>query len=303
MDKTALKNLAEKAIPLLRKMFGDGVDFECTEYFKTNEALIGVALKLPGCSSIPMLCLEDLPDDTSAEDVAYMAATTFQEALHNYKALPAFPEMSREFVLENVVLQALSRKRNRQMLRAHPHILYLDLAGIFRVPIGPFEKNSLNTALITNQIMENLGLTVDELAEAARRNTVSKFGIEFVNAQRMALASLMRRPWTPEPFEAASMTDPGLYTLTNSIHINGAALILLPDVLDKIGEKAGMDYFIIPSSIHEVLIAKDDGQLTANELRKLIYDGNRNGAMIQNEDVLSDKIYFYSRKTKELKVV
>ena len=38
MDKTALKNLAEKAIPLLRKMFGDGVDFECTEYFKTNEA-------------------------------------------------------------------------------------------------------------------------------------------------------------------------------------------------------------------------------------------------------------------------
>ena len=151
--------------------------------------------------------------------------------------------------------------------------------------------------------MEDLGLTVEELTEASRRNTVTKFGIEFVNAQRMALASLIRRPWTPEPFEMASMTDPGLYTLTNGIHINGAALILLPDVLDKIAEKAGMDYFIIPSSIHEVLIAKDDGQLTANELRKLIYDGNRNGAIIQAEDVLSDKVYFYSRKAKALKIV
>ena len=53
--------------------------------------------------------------------------------------MPVMPKMTREYVLENVVLQALSRKRNRQLLKSHPHILFLDLAGIFRIPVGKWE--------------------------------------------------------------------------------------------------------------------------------------------------------------------
>jgi len=187
MTKTNLKTLAEEAIALLREMFGEGIDFDCTEYFKSNEALTGIALHLPGCSSVPVVCLDDMPDNATAEDIANIAATTFQEALRSFKDLPVLPEMTRENVLENVVLQALSRKRNRQLLKSHPHITLLDLAGIFRVPVGPYKRNSLNTMLITNQIVERLGLTIDELTEAARKNTVAKFGIEFENAHRMGL--------------------------------------------------------------------------------------------------------------------
>lgn len=148
MTKTALKNLAEGAVILLQKLFGEGIGFECREYYKSNEALTGTALKLPGCTSIPMVCLDDLTDDVSAKDVANIVAATFQEALRNFEGLPVMPEMTRENVLENIVLQALSRKRNRQMLKTHPHITFLDLAGIFRIPVGPYRRNSLNTALI-----------------------------------------------------------------------------------------------------------------------------------------------------------
>ena len=122
MTKATLKNLAEEAIVLLREMFGDGIDFDCTEYYKSNEALTGIALKLPGCSSVPVVCLDDMPDNATAEDIANIAATVFQDALRNFKDFPILPEMTRENVLENVVFQALSRKRNRQMLKSHPHI-------------------------------------------------------------------------------------------------------------------------------------------------------------------------------------
>ena len=264
---------------------------------------MGITLKLPGCSNIPVVCLSDMPDDISAADAANTAAAIFQEALRNFKDFPILPEMTRESVLENVVLQALSRKRNRQLLKAHPHIPFLDLAGIFRIPVGPYKRNSLTTALITNQIAEKLNLNVDELAEAARRNTVRKFGIEFQNAQRMALCSLLRRPFVPESFETMTMLESGLYTLTTGIRINGAALILLPDVLERVGEKAGMDYFVIPSSIHELLVARDDGLVTAKMLKELVYDGNRTDGIIKPEDVLSDNVYFYSRKDKALKIV
>ena len=225
MIKTDTEKLAGEVIPLLHEMFGEGIDFEYTTYFKSNEALSGIALKMQGCSNIPVVCLNDMPDGISAKDAANIAATGFQEVLHNYKELPVIPEMTRKYILENVVLQALSRKRSRQMLKTHPHIQFLDLAGIFRVPLGTWKKNSLSTALITNEIAEKLDLTIEELAEAARQNTVAKFGIELINTRRMALCSLLQRSCTPEPFETAEMSDFGLYTLTNTIRINGAALI------------------------------------------------------------------------------
>ena len=156
--------------------------------------------------------------------------------------------------------------------------------------------------LITNQIVEKLGLTIDELTEAARKNTVAKFGIEFQNVHRMALCSLLRQSFVPESFESMSMSESGLYILTTGIRINGAALILLPDILEQIGAKAGMDYFIIPSSIHELLIARDDGLVMPKRLKELVYEGNRTDAVIKQEDVLSDNIYFYSRAKKSLKI-
>ena len=122
MIKAHNEKLAEEAIVLLRKMFGEGIEFDCIEHLKTNEALTGIALKLPGCTTIPTVCLDDMPDNATAEDIANIAATVFQEALQNFREFPVLPEMTRETVLANVVLEALSRKRNRQLLKTHPHI-------------------------------------------------------------------------------------------------------------------------------------------------------------------------------------
>ena len=44
MNKFELRNLAEEAITHLQKMFGEGLIFECQEYYKTNEALTGITL-------------------------------------------------------------------------------------------------------------------------------------------------------------------------------------------------------------------------------------------------------------------
>lgn len=52
MTKANMEKVAGEAIVLLREMFGEGIEFDCTEYFKSNEALTGIALHLPGCSSV-----------------------------------------------------------------------------------------------------------------------------------------------------------------------------------------------------------------------------------------------------------
>ena len=97
----------------------------------------------------------------------------------------------------------------------------------------------MSTTLISSQIFEKLELTIDELTEAAWRNTVSKFGIQLINIQEMNQFFTKGRHKEPKPFGEVQMVSPGLYTLTNGIEINGAALMLIPGVLEDIGEKAG----------------------------------------------------------------
>ena len=114
MIKTNQKDLAKEAIILLCEMFGEGIEFECIKHFKTNEALTGIVLKLPGCTAIPTVNLNDMPDNATAEDIANIAATVFQDALRNFKDRPVLPEMTRETALANVVLQA-SRCKNHEL--------------------------------------------------------------------------------------------------------------------------------------------------------------------------------------------
>lgn len=304
MTNANAEKLAMEVIPLLKEMFGEGIEFSYTEFCQSNEVLAGITLHLPSCSNVPVVCLSDMPDDISAKEAAGIAAATFQSALREFeKTVPAIPEMTRDNILKNVVLQALSRKRNRQLLKAHPYIPFLDLAGIFRIPLEPYERHSLTTAFISNQVFKDFGLTVDELAETARRNTIKKFGIQLISTQEMMQYFTKGEHQEPKPFDEVQMTSPGLYTLTNGIEINGAALMLIPEVLEALGEKAGMDYYILPSSIHDLLIVRDDGSVSAKHLKENVYAGNRTPGVIKPEEVLSDNVYRYCRKDKSLKIV
>ena len=51
------------------------------------------------------------------------------------------------------------------------------------------------------------------------------------------------------------------------------------------------------------MIARNDRPVAAEMLKELVYEGNRTDSVISPEDVLSDNVYFYSRRNKALKIV
>ena len=292
----------QEVIHLLRGMFGDGFDFIYSDCYQTNETFKGISMKLSDSSAVmPTVCLDDIPADASPAEIANMAAVIFQNALQELKIdRQFFTHMTRESILENVVLQALGRERNRSLLSAHPHFDCLDLAGVFRVPVGAYSAGSLQTVLISNQTAEQFSLSVDELTDAARKNTINKFGVELLSSSDLLDIFFHGRRHTAVSFEQTAMTEPGLYTLTNKIRINGAALMLIPEILAQTAQKAGMDFFIIPSSIHDVLIAKDDGSVLIQQLKKTIAENNRKCILVRPEDVLSDSLYFFNHNNLSL---
>ena len=88
-----------------------------------------------------------------------------------------------------------------------------------------------------------------------------------------------------------------MYVLTNAIRQYGAISFLQEGTLQQISEKLQEDFFLLPSSVHEVILVKAAG-LCAASLNEMIQDINETNVL--PEDVLSDHAYFYSCSRKEL---
>ena len=90
--------------------------------------------------------------------------------------------------------------------------------------------------------------------------------------------------------------DSIMTVITNVQGINGAAAIFYPDQMDKIAERLGGDYFILPSSVHETLVVPDDGKMSFLELRSMVTEIN--ATMVNPSERLTDEVYHYDSKDK-----
>ena len=82
-----------------------------------------------------------------------------------------------------------------------------------------------------------------------------------------------------------------LIVLSNQTGINGASAILYPGVPKRVYEYAGKNYYILPSSIHELLIVPEDPHIFPENLREIVRDVNKNH--IAAEEFLSNSIYYF----------
>ena len=82
-----------------------------------------------------------------------------------------------------------------------------------------------------------------------------------------------------------------LAVLTNSEGIYGAAAVFYPFILEMIADRMGGNFFILPSSVHEIILLPDDGVYHLMELEKMVREINRTELMA--EDWLSDSVYYY----------
>ena len=60
-------------------------------------------------------------------------------------------------------------------------------------------------------------------------------------------------------------SESGMYVLSSNGGIEGAAVIACPDVLKLVHKNIGTDFFIFPSSIHEVIVMPKSDALSVDE--------------------------------------
>ena len=88
---------------------------------------------------------------------------------------------------------------------------------------------------------------------------------------------------------------PALHVLTNRRGIYGASCMLYRDIIKDFADQEEADVIILPSSIHEVLLFPDHLMFDHAFLCRTVQEINRED--VSEEDVLSDRIYIFSRET------
>lgn len=195
-------------------------------------------------------------------------------------------------ILDKIVYKVINRDKNQTLLSNVPHTTFLegsDLVLIYAIVVTDSSKG-IASITITNQLMEHFNLSEQEFYTNAKRNTPELLPPTFQSFQEI-LTTLM--PLVDEQFEVP------MWVLTNHPRVNGASALCYDDTLARIGEALDSNYYILPSSLHELVIVRDNEQ-PCDELKEMVQ--LINATEVSDEDFLTNTVFYYNYTNHQLSV-
>lgn len=207
----------------------------------------------------------------------------------------------------NIIYRLVNYDKNKKLLEKVPHVKFLDLAVTFHCLVHN-DMDGIGTIRITNEHLEAWKITLKELLKSATVNTKKRFPPQIRSMDeviRQMLREEVSQEEIPVELQDSLMNDEydsktKMYILSNSQGINGATSLIYLDVLKEFAEHHKSDFFILPSSIHEVILVPYDKTISKESLTEMVKDVNR--TQVACDEVLSDKVYYYSRENNAISV-
>lgn len=181
--------------------------------------------------------------------------------------------MNYEVMKEKLSVEVISADANEELLAKVPHDRIEDLAVVYRF-IMESNEDGRASILVNNDLIERMGVTHEQLRADALENSpeirpVVIQGMNEVMKEMMFIATVPDK---------------------NS----GAGVLAYQDFMDQAAEKIGGDFYVIPSSIHEILLVPDNGEVQAEGLKEMVQEVN--ATEVSPEEKLSDNVYHYDSK-------
>lgn len=185
---------------------------------------------------------------------------------------------------------------NRERLEGKAVTRHGDFAAYYTVNLSEGKEGTASIP-VTESLRESWGVDTEQLRQDAMRADQHR-GPAMMSMDDLMAEMVFGSQSAENLLEGEKNIrdyDSPLFCLTNDRRMNGAGLILQEDVRKQIGEFMEGDYFILPSSIHEILILPDNGMYDAAALKAMVQEVN--ATQVAPGEVLSDKVQFCDGKT------
>ena len=261
----------------------------------------GLMVKAKTCNMAPTVYLEDFYEEylrgKTHEEIAEGVVQVYRDndAMMNFQ-IEEFKDF--EKMKSRLVFRIVNLEKNEEMLKDSPYITFLDLAV---VPYISFPVDGMNcgSILVKKEHLKLWGISEETAMKIAAENTpkllqpqirkmedtIRQLILSGFNDQQAEYERLL------EEMEEQEHKVP-MYVLTNTKNLYGASCMVYDGVIEMFAEEMGEDIYILPSSIHEVILVPESQALVATELKSMVQEINM--TQLPKEEMLSDCVYKFS---------
>lgn len=286
------KKFCEEVMRQIREYLPEECNVKDISFYETikNNGVkkTGLTFKSDKGESQPTIYLEEFYQEyqqgTLIEEICEGIVMVYQEAMVGRPAVEMCDFSSFEDVCEKICVRLINYDLNKEFLiNGVPHKQIEDLAVYYNIYLHTGEKG-IASLVVRNEMLENWGITLDELHDKAMGNTLRILKPELRN-----ITSIISN-------EKENLLENGnnqvngnaLYVLVSESRNFGAALILFQDLMKQVREFIGYDLYILPASVHEtILVSKEntDPIMLGRMVREI------NSTEVDKEEWLSQHIY------------
>lgn len=188
-----------------------------------------------------------------------------------------------------IFLRVMSAKTGKSIEKDFPIDRKLDLAVGYRVLSELNEDGAMISAPLTDSELSECGLKKEELYALALENTGKLFKTRLYRLEDL-VKHICTGASATDLINADRLED-DIYVLTNDSGMFGAAVMLHEPTLNRLQEQLGSAFYVLPSSVHEVLIVPERESYDPEMLRETVEGVN--STVVAETDFLSDNVYRY----------
>ena len=291
----SINGFGNKMVEKLREILGSLYIIEYKEVVKNNGTIYhAILVKKESEKIAPTIYIDDdykaFTEGVDIDTLVYRFVKIYKEnAVNGDFDVSSFTDFSK--ACKHFTFKVIGYDKNRQQLRDIPYKKIHDLA---LVPVCMIKSDSLGEGSITikNDHMKYWEVSFDELWE-----NVYEYAEE---NSPVSIESILHTLGHMVPGNMCDSFLKDMLVISNESKLKGASAIFYPGVMERIADRFGGDFVIIPSSIHEVIALCLPTGVDISGLVSMVREVN--STVVSDEEVLSDSVYLYDHKSKELKI-
>ena len=298
-NKITYVEFLELCAELAKELYPGELHTEICGTTKNNGVQVwGVLLKRPNEPIAPNFYLETYYQEwcrgkMTVEEITKGMLEAYAEEYDKNRRIADELNFEWEKFKQQVYVRLVGRDRNAELLTKIPHDEYLDMAQVYHYVI-PVSDDTSGVLVITEEHLRALHITKEELREAAMANTIKNMGPVLTGMNEM-LERLGKRLGIPVGRESIPNY---MYILGNASGNYGAVSMLFSEELERISNEIQTGFYILPSSVHELILVPDNGTIPVEVFSDMVRSVN--ATQVEETEVLTDSVYYYD---KEMHVV
>lgn len=204
-----------------------------------------------------------------------------------------------EKIKDSLFIKLINPETDPELLSKTPSKSFADLYTICQVELSHPFPGMRAVIPVTHSLLKLWAIDFDTVYYYALENTVKKHPPVLTPLENVIVNELSALAGDDPELEKELLLNPtNVYVLTNEEKLNGGAVIIYPGIPEMLCGIFPEGYYILPSSVHELLIAPKEAGCNVQDLINLVRDVNR--SIVSEQDFLSDNVYEYDPGTRQI---